>query len=482
MAEEVNRRDFVKTGAAAAALTGITFITKPERVFGANDRVRIVTCGVHGRGKSHLQAFGKNPNSVIAGICDPDERELAKATKWIEDQSMPKADTYTDVRKVLADKNVDAISIAAPNHWHSLMAIWALQAGKDVYCEKPVSHNIWEGQQVVAASKKYDKQIIVHGSQSRAAVAINEAVDHMREGLIGDVYMARGLCFKWRDTIGKKGPSEIPAGVNYDLWTGPAPMKHFTENRFHYNWHWIWDTGNGDIGNQGIHELDKARWGLGVDYPVKVSAMGGHFMFDDDQETPNTLSANYEFLTADGKKKYLEFEVRHWYTNNESNIGDFGAEEPYVNANGEVSNAPRPPRPGGKGGDGKAGGRPQRQRDTVGNEYYGSKGYLAISNYNSYKTFLGPTHEPGPSKFLEDGNNNFKNFVEVVQSRKKEDIKAPIEEGQKSCILIHLANASYRLGRTINFDPATQKVKGDPEAQKLLDGSYRKGYEVPVKV
>jgi len=482
MAEEVNRRDFVKSGAAAAALTGITFITKPERVFGANDRVRIVTCGVHGRGSSHLSAFNSNPNSTIVGICDPDETVIADRLKWMADQNMPKPETYVDVRKVLENKNVDAISIAAPNHWHSLMAIWALQAGKDVYCEKPVSHNLWEGQQVVAAMKKYDKQIIVHGSQSRAAVAINEAVDKMRGGLIGEVYMARGLCFKWRDTIKKAAPEPTPAGFHYDLWTGPAPLKPYTKNRSHYNWHWIWDTGNGDIGNQGIHELDKARWGLGVDYPVKVSAIGGHYMFDDDQETPNTLVANFEFLTPEGKKKLLVFEVRHWLTNNESNIGDFGAEEAYVNANGEVSNAPRPPRPGGKGGDAKGGDRPARQHDTVGNEYYGSGGYLAISNYNAYKSYLGPKHEPGPSKFLEDGNNNFKNFVEVVQSRKREDIKAPIEEGHKSCVLIHLANASYRLGRTINFDPATQKVKGDEEAQKLLNGSYRKGYEVPVKV
>ncbi len=474
---EINRRDVLKSGAAAAALTGITFITKPERVFGANDRVRIATCGVHGRGKNHITSFSKNPNSTIAAIVDPDDNVAANCQKWMEGQNFPKAEAFRDVRKVLADKNIDAISIAAPNHWHSLLAIWALQAGKDVYCEKPVSHNHWEGWQVVQASRKYDKQIIVHGSQSRAAVAINEAVDNMRSGLIGEVYMARGLCFKWRDTILKKGPSPVPAGVDYDLWTGPAPMKPFTENRFHYNWHWIWDTGNGDIGNQGIHELDKARWGLGVDYPVKVSAIGGHFMFDDDQETPNTLTASFEF-EKDGKKKMLVFEVRHWLTNNE--VSAVGEQEAYVGANGEVSDAKRPPRPAATDKSGAP--RGPRQHDTIANEYYGSKGYLAITNYNAYKSYLGPSHEPGPEKHVEDGDNNFKNFVEVVRSRKHEDIKAPIEEGHKSCTLIHLANASYRLGRTINFDPATQKVKGDSEAQALLNGSYRKGYEVPAKV
>jgi predicted dehydrogenase len=346
-----------------------------------------------------------------------------------------------------------------------LQAIWALQAGKDVYCEKPCSHNWWEGKQLVEASKKYDKQIIVHGSQSRSAVAIKEAMQKMNEGLIGEVYMARGLCFKWRDTIGKKGPEPTPAGFNYDLWTGPAPLKPYTQNRSHYNWHWIWDTGNGDIGNQGIHELDKARWGLGVDYPVKVSAIGGHFMFDDDQETPNTLNAAFEFRTADGKKKMMEFEVRHWMGNHEAEIGTrgFGDSEPYVGAPGAKQSA-------------------KKGEDTVGNLYYGSKGYLAISVYNAYKSFLGPGNEPGPTNKVNDGDANFANFVDVVQSRKHSDINAPIEEGHKSCTLIHLANTSYRLGRTINFDPATQKVVGDEEAQKMMNGSYRKGYEVPQKV
>jgi predicted dehydrogenase len=465
----VNRREIIKSGATAAALSGITFITAPERVFGANDRVRIAVCGVRGRGGNHIDSYAKLPNAEVVAICDPDETVIAdRLAKMAKNGNPAKPATHKNMKECLDDKNIDAISIASPNHWHSLQAIWSLQAGKDVYCEKPCSHNWWEGKQLVEASKKYNKQVIVHGSQSRSAAAIKDAMKKMQDGLIGEVYMSRGLCYKWRPSIGKKPEAPVPAGFDYDLWTGPAPFKPYTENRSHYNWHWIWDTGNGDIGNQGIHELDKARWGLGVDYPVKVTAIGGHFMFDDDQETPNTINAAFEFLTPEGKKKMMVFEVRHWMSNHEAEIGTpgFTDEEAYVGANGASSKQRAA----------------KREPDTVGNLYYGSKGYLAISVYNSYKTWLGQTHDPGPANRVNDGEANFANFVNVVRSRKHEDINAPIEEGHKSCTLLHLANTSYRLGRTINFDPATQQVKGDPEAQKMMNGSYRKPYEVPVKV
>ena len=238
----------------------------------------------------------------------------------------------------------------------------------------------------------------------------------MREGLIGDVYMARGLCYKWRDTIGRKPVEPVPAGVDYDLWLGPAPNTQFTQNRFHYNWHWFWDYGNGDIGNQGIHEVDIARWGLGVKYPTKVSAIGGHFMFDDDQETPNTINATFEFNDG-GKKKMMEFEVRHWMTNHEAGIDE-----------------------GGKAGN------------TVGAIFYGSKGYLAVwdEDHGHYQSFLGSEQQPGPSG--SDVGNNWANFIDAVRSRKHEDLNAPIEEGAISTTLVHLANISYRLGRTLHFD------------------------------
>jgi predicted dehydrogenase len=320
MESDLTRRDFLKTTAKTTAglgaLTGITFLTRPERVLGANDRVRVAVCGLHGRGKDHLDAYSHLSGVEIAALCDVDENVLRKCLGEVGG----KPQTYVDVRKLLEDKSIDAISIATPNHWHSLIGIWACQAGKDVYVEKPCSHNLWEGSQLVRAAEKYQR-IVQHGTQIRSAPAIQEAIKGLHEDAIGDVYLARGLCFKWRDTIGHAPEEPVPAGVHYDLWTGPAPLKPFTRNRFHYNWHWIWDTGNGDLGNQGIHQVDVARWGLGLKFPNRISAVGGHFMFDDDQQTPNTLSCAFEFDLPDGKRKMMEFEVRHWITNSEADIG-----------------------------------------------------------------------------------------------------------------------------------------------------------------
>src|SRR6185295_2970965 len=315
---DVTRRDFLKTAAATAsanALSGITFITRPERVFGANDRVRVAVCGLNGRGKDHLQAFARVPNVEIAALCDVDESILNKRRGEV--RGNPRA--FTDVRRLLEDQSIDAISIATPNHWHALMAIWACQAGKDVYVEKPCSHNLWEGRQLVRAAGKYGR-IVQHGTQSRSSRALTEAIAHLHGGTFGEIYLARGLCFKRRDTIGRAPAEPVPTGVDYDIWTGPAPLKPFTRNRFHYNWHWIWDTGNGDLGNQGIHKVDDARWGLGVAFPTRVSAAGGHFMFDDDQETPNTLNCVFEFDQPNGRRKMMESEVRHWITNDEAGI------------------------------------------------------------------------------------------------------------------------------------------------------------------
>jgi predicted dehydrogenase len=479
----VTRRDFLKTsaktGAGLAALGGITFVTQPGRVFGANDRVQVAIIGLNGRGGDHIKGFSRLANAEIAALCDVDPRVLDKRLTQMDKQGLPKPKTYADIRKLLDDKSIDAISIATPNHWHSLMAIWGCQAGKDVYVEKPCSHNWWEGKQLVEAAAKYNR-IVQHGTQSRSGKGVIEGIKQINDGLIGEVYLARGLCYKWRDTIGRASEEPVPSGVNYDLWTGPAPMKAFTRNRFHYNWHWIWDTGNGDIGNQGVHEMDKARWGLGVKYPTKVSAIGGHFMFDDDQQTPNTLNAAFEFVTPDGKRKMLEFEVRHWTTNSEAMIGTkaFGSEG--VPAAGlaaapaaDTKSAAAKPKTGPDAGS----------HNVIGNLFYGSKGYIAIGDYDSYKSWLGKEMEPGPGGH--GAGDHYANFIDCVRSRKKEDLHAPIEEGHISCTLIHLANISYRLGRTIHFKPDTQEINGDKEAMELIregDRGYRDPYVVPEKV
>ncbi|HXA06400.1 MAG TPA: Gfo/Idh/MocA family oxidoreductase [Bryobacteraceae bacterium] len=434
----MNRRHFLMSSAAvgAAVLKAAPSI---------NDTVRVACVGIRGQGKAHIHMYSQMPTVEIAALCDVDESVLNQRTQEMVSAGKKKPTGYTDVRKLLEDKSIDAISIATPNHWHSLMGIWACQAGKDVYVEKPCSHNIFEGRQLVRAAQQYNR-IVQHGTNSRSGVAVREAVQKMREGVIGEVYMARGLCFKWRDSIGHKPEGPVPAGVDYNLWTGPAPLHAFTPNRFHYNWHWFWDYGNGDIGNQGIHEMDVARWGLGVKYPTRVSAMGGHFMFDDDQQTPNTMVANFEFDEG-GKKKMLVFEVRHWMSNHEAGIGE-----------------------GGK----------KKDSNTVGNTFYGSKGYLAIDGYGQYKTWLGKDQEPGPART--EGGNNWANFIEAVRSRKQSDLNAPIEEGYMSTVLVHLANISYRLGRSLEFDAQNLSCKGDPEATRMFTRQYRAPFVVPEKV
>jgi predicted dehydrogenase len=471
--EKPGRRTFLKASAVAAA--GLASASSAKKVLGANDRIRIAVVGVRGRGWDHVKEYRPIPGVEIAYLCDVDENVLRQRVADAEKMDIPKPQTYVDVRKLLEDKNVDAVSIATPNHWHSLIGIWAAQAGKDIYIEKPCSHNWWEGRQLVRAVDKH-RVICQHGSQCRSSAAIREAMDKMRSGLLGDVYMARGLCYKWRDTIGHAGPEPVPPGVHYDLWTGPAPLKQFTKNRFHYNWHWIWDTGNGDLGNQGIHEVDLARWGLGVTLPTKVTATGGHFLFDDDQQTPNVITAAYEFNTPGAKTKMMTFEVRGWTTNHEAGIGtgEF--------AGGGVPDAGLKAAAASGGQDKKSLGPASGKPSTIGNLYYGSKGYLAISDYDSYKSFLGSNQEPGPEKHAPVKNEHFVNFIECMRSRKAEDLRAPILEGHLSATLVHLANASYRLGRTINFDPQTESVINDAEATELLKGSYRAPFIVPEQV
>lgn len=433
---EMDRRHFLMGSLAATSAMRKSALASP------NDTVRVACVGVHGRGRSHIRAYSSMPNVEIAAMCDIDESVLNSRIGDLEKAKGKRPAAFTDLRKLLEDKSIDAISIATPNHHHTLQTIWACQAGKDVYVEKPCSHDMFEAKQIVAAAQKYNR-VVQQGTQQRSAIG-REAVKQMREGLIGDVYMARGLCYKRRDTIGRKSPEAVPSGVNYDLWLGPAPEHPFTANRFHYNWHWFWDYGNGDIGNQGIHQVDMARWGLGVKYPTKVSAIGGHFMFDDDQETPNDLSAAFEF-NDNGVKKMMTFEVRHWITNHEAGVTE-------------------------------------TEPGTVGAIFYGSKGYLTVwsEDYGKYTSFLGREQKPGPTG--SDLGNHFANFIDVVRSRKMEDLNAPVEEGAISTTLVHLANISYRLGRTLHFDAATYSCTGDPEANRMFRRTYRKPFVVPEKV
>jgi predicted dehydrogenase len=437
----MNRRHFLMSSVAAG-----TAALRSSSLASPNDTVRVACVGVRGQGRAHISHYAKMDRVEIAAICDIDESVLNSRLADVEKMGKKRPAAYTDLRKLLEDKSIDAISIATPNHNHTLQVVWACQAGKDVYVEKPCSHDMFEARQIVAAAQKYNR-LVQHGTNCRSGIA-REAVQKLHEGVIGDVYMARGLCFKWRDTIGRKPVEPVPAGVHYDLWLGPAPEHQFTRNRFHYNWHWFWDYGNGDLGNQGIHQVDVARWGLGVKYPTKVSAMGGHFMFDDDQETPNTLTATFEFDNA-GKKKFMVFEVRHWITNHEGGINETGA---------------------------------GKEINTVGDIFYGSKGYMVLTDedHATYSTFLGKEQQPGLSGH--DPGNNWANFIDALRTRKHSDLNAPIEEGAISTTLVHLANISYRLGRTLRFDADSYSCIGDDEANAMFRRKYRAPFVVPENV
>jgi predicted dehydrogenase len=439
---EVNRRHFLMSSVALPAAL------KASALPSQNNTVRVAVVGFNGRGRAHIAAYLKIPNVEIAALCDVDASVLENGCQMIEKAGKKRPPTYTDFRKLLEDKSIDAVSLATPNFHHTLQTIWAVQAGKDVFVEKPCSYNMFEARQIIAASRKYNR-IVQDGTGAQSW--LHEAKRRLQDGIIGDVYMARGLCFKWRDTIGRAKEEPVPAGVAYDLWTGPAPAKPFTRNRLHYNWHWQWDYGNGDLGNQGAHQLHAARLALGVRYPRQISSMGGHYMFDDDQETPNTQVATFEFDTG-GKKTLLVFEVRHWITNNEAGIGDRSDAQA-----------------------GAAAGQPQ----AVGNIWYGSKGYMATGR-GGWQTFMGQEQAPGPKSEAEANVGGFVNFIDVVRSRKREDQLSEIEEGAISTMLIHLANISYRTGRTLHFDPDTYTCKGDKEATAMFTrAQYRAPFVVP---
>ncbi|PCJ66621.1 MAG: oxidoreductase [Candidatus Hydrogenedentota bacterium] len=430
---DIARRDFIKTTAATGAALGVIGTSKTSWA-GANDRIRIAILGVRGRGKDHAQGWNNQENVEVATICDVDTRLFNGHIKnFHEKEDRPSPKVEQDMRKVFDDPDIDAVSIATPNHWHSLAAIWAMEAGKHVYVEKPCSHNIFEGRQLVNAARKY-KRVCQHGTQIRSSGAIREAMQLLHDGVIGEVYLARGLCYRWRPSIGIKEDSAVPDGVDYDMWLGPAPERAYNRNRFHYNWHYGWDYGNGDIGNQGVHQMDICRWGLGVDMPSRISSMSGMYIFDDQKEVPNVISTSYDFPNAGKKGKMMQFDVRPWMTNDEK-----GA--------------------------------------TVGVLFYGSDGYMVIDSYTHYQVYLGRKEEKGPSR--RQGGDHYANFIKAVRKNKRKLLNAEIEEGHYSSALCHLGLISAKLGRSLDFDPKTERFKNDAEANGMITRDYRAPFVVP---
>ena len=381
-------------------------------------RVGVAVIGLHGRGLEHVDAYTYDDGVEIAALCDVDESTFASAQAKLRERGRPAARQYTDLRRLLEDKQVDALSIAMPNHWHALVGIWAMQGGKDVYVEKPVSHNISEGRRLEQARLKYNR-ICQAGTQSRSSTAHRQAIQYIRDGKIGRVLLARGLCYKRRKSIGHYPDGPTPRGVDYDLWLGPAPQRPFNQNRFHYNWHWNWEYGNGDIGNQGIHQMDIARWALDKGLPPSAISLGGRFGYVDDGQTPNTQLALLDYGDAQ-----VLFEVR-------------GLESPPVM---EVS---------------------------VGNIIYGTEGFVALPNEDAGYAIAFDNKGAVVQKFR-GGGNHFANFIAAVRSRRQSDLNCPILEGHLSSAMCHLANISYRLAGPQSFGPRTDALGDNVDLREAL--------------
>ncbi len=485
--QDISRRDFAVRlgGAAAAALVvsrelGAAPIANAaplvgNRVLGANDKVVLASIGVRGQGNALKRGFARLPNVEIKTICDIDANI---GNERIHDAKLADVATFKpgyaqDLRRVFDDKDIDGVVIAVPNHWHALATIWALQAGKHVYVEKPASHTVWEGRKMVEAARKYNKVVQV-GTMNRSRPAVIQAMKFMHDGGIGKVYMARGLCFKRRPAIGKYPDGPMAPGekyklnvesnmyeppydtaylskVDYDLWLGPAPKREFNRNHFHYNWHWHWEYGNGDTGNQGPHQFDIARWGLNKnEHPVRVIATGGYFGgTPTSQDTPDLHTSSFEY--ADGA--VLEFGTRGEGTNDEGTV-------------------------------------------KIGNLFYGSDGWLWLDgDGRKWRSYHGPKDEKGqgadmPETSGSGGDPNvltsteyphYQNFVDALRAGDPKILTCEILEGHLSSTLPHLANIAYLTKQSLEFDGTTETFKDNKAADKLLTREYRKGFEVPDK-
>jgi predicted dehydrogenase len=463
------RRKFL-TQSSVFATFAISGTKSSGKIIGANERVNVAVCGIKGRGASHIGGHGRQKNVTISHLVDPDSRLFEGRKKFVQSKFKNTPKCVQDVRKVLDNKEVDVISIATPNHWHSLMSIWACQAEKDVYVEKPLSHNLFEGRKLVEAAKKY-KRIVQHGTQNRSLRKWSDLAKEVASGKNGKLEVALGTCHKRRGSIGFKDTKSPPSELDFDVWTGPAEKEDFHDNLVHYNWHWFWNYGNGDIGNQGVHQMDIARWMIpGAVWPKSVICLGGRFGYKDQAETANTQLAIFDY-----GESLLVFDVRG--LSGKSNMGV--SNHVYFDKNA-------------------------KQKNTASHGLKGIKDPLADRGQLDI----------------------FENFIEAVRNRKEEHLDAHVYEGHVSSGLCHLANVSYRLGekssfnkknksfssnkkgyeyfermqehlkenglnleetdyivgRNLEFDAKTETIKGDDEANSLLSRNYRAPYIVPDKV
>jgi predicted dehydrogenase len=415
----ITRRDFLVTSAALAAAQAVP----------PSERINVAVVGMRGQGNSLLRTFAAQKDVVITHLCDLDPKVLEQRAGELEKSNGFKPKLHKDYRELLDDKELHAVVLGTPDHWHAIPTLNACAAGKDVYVEKPDGHNILEGKAMVAAARKYERMVQL-GTQSRSAPFLKEAAKFVADGGIGKAIFAKAWETAKQAPIPRVADSEPPAGVDYDLWLGPAPKRPFNKYRFHGHWRWFFDYGSGDLGNDGVHRLDYARWVLGVtEHPTAVSAAGGKFYFDDAQEWPDTLMVTYEY-----PGKVLQYEMRIW-------------SEPRLHDQGE------------------------------GAAIYGDKGWVLVNN-SSWKAF------DGDGKVIGEGGDKIalgahvRNFLDAVKSRKREDLNQEIAQGHVSSVLCHAGNIAWRTGKKLRFDAKTETFD-DAEANKLLGREYRAGYELP---
>jgi predicted dehydrogenase len=415
------RRTFLMTMAALPLAAPCAWSRSPS------ERIRVAVIGVRGRGTDLAKGFAEAEDSEVVAVCDIDDAVFGKAVSAVESATGKAPRTEKDFRRLLDDKTIDAIAIATPDHWHALMAVFGCQAGKDVYVEKPASHNLVEGRRMVQAARKYDR-VVQLGTQRRSAPYVQDAIEHVRSGALGKVGIARAWIHQQRQPIGHGKPAPVPEGVDYAMWQGPAPDRPFYPNRFHYNWHWFWHWGTGELGNNGIHGVDVARWGLDVEEPRRVTSGGGKYVFDDDQEVPDTQVVTWEFDDC-----ALVWEHRMW-----SKHGLEGS--------------------------------------SFGIAFYGDKGTLLI-NEKGWRVVEGA--EAGGSAAGASGNH-FEDFLARMRDRQRPN--ADIETGHLSTRLCHLGNIAHRVGRKLTFDAASETFPGDDEANALLSREYSNRFAMPAQV
>jgi predicted dehydrogenase len=423
-----SRRSFL-----GASLSGLTLVgaAAPRRV-SANERVSLAFIGVRGRGRSLAAGFASLPDVDIPYLCDVDLNVFERAARAVEEKKARRPQFAADLRRVLDDRAVDAVVIATPDHWHAPATLLACAAGKDVYVEKPASHNLREGRMMVEAARRH-RRIVQVGTQTRSRPSALRAIDYIRSGKIGRVLAAKAWNIQLRENIGRKPDGAVPAGVDYDTWLGPAPRLPFNENRFHYRWHWHWSFGTGDIGNDGVHQIDIARWALGVEHPQAVSGSARKLFFDDDQQTPDTMN-----ITFDYRDKVMTFEMRIW--------------NPY-----------------------------RLEGIDNGVAVYGTEGYVHIGRWEPEATW-GFRHFDKDGKPVhrdedKEPDTHARNFIQCIRGRVAP--AADIEIGHISTLHAHLGNIVARTGRNLRFDGKSESIIGDPEANGLLGREYREHWSTP---